>query len=238
MFLNRKKKPRKHTAAVIVAAGSSTRMGGENKLLLPLCGMPILAHTLLAFEQCSAIDEIVLVCREQDIIPYSELAKEYDVSKLYMITRGGDSRTASVMAGVMACSDQTEIIAVHDGARPLVPAEVIEDTVAAAAKNGAACPMVPIKDSVKRVSNGVIVADILRDSIAAAQTPQIFEKSLLVRAHEAAAKSGKIHTDDCATVEAYGAPVCTTKGSGENIKITTKEDLWIAEAFLQRRNER
>lgn len=238
MFLKRKKVSKRYTAAIIVAAGSSQRMGGENKLLLTLLDIPILAHTLLAFEECDAIDEIVLVCREQDMILYSDLAKEYEISKLNIITRGGNSRTASVLAGVRACSEQTEMVAVHDGARPLVPVEVIAEVVKAAEQNGAACPAVPIKDSIKRISNGVIIADVQRESIVSAQTPQVFEKKLLINALTTAEKEGKIYTDDCAAVESYGATVSIAQGSYENIKITTEEDLWTAEAILQRRGEK
>lgn len=116
----KKKKTLPALCAVIVAAGSSRRMGGENKLLLPLAGAPVLAHTLSAFEKCAAVRDIVLVCREQDILPYTELAQSFGISKLRTVTRGGDTRTASVLAGVQAAPGDTVLVAVHDGDRKSV----------------------------------------------------------------------------------------------------------------------
>ena len=139
--------------AVVVAAGSSRRMGGENKLLLPLCGKPVLAHTLTAFQMCGAVRDIVLVCREQDMEVYRTLAAENGITKLRTLTRGGDTRTESVLAGVSAASEACALVAVHDGARPLVSDEVITQAVAEAAKTGAAAPVVPVKDSIKRIEN-------------------------------------------------------------------------------------
>ena len=223
--------------AVIVAAGSSRRMGGENKLLLPLAGTPVLAHTLCAFEKCAAIRDIVLVCREQDILPYTELAQNCGVSKLRTVTRGGDSRTASVLAGITAAPEDTGLVAVHDGARPLVSEAVITEAVYAAAEYGAAAPVVPVKDSIKRIQDGSIAADVPRDTLAAVQTPQVFDRALLTRALETAARDNRSFTDDCAAVEAMGQAVRATHGSYENIKITTPEDILVAEAFLHREED-
>ena len=223
--------------AVIVAAGSSRRMGGENKLLLPLAGTPVLAHTLCAFEKCAAIRDIVLVCREQDILPYTELAQNCGVSKLRTVTRGGDSRTASVLAGITAAPEDTGLVAVHDGARPLVSEAVITEAVYAAAEYGAAAPVVPVKDSIKRIQDGSIAADVPRDTLAAVQTPQVFDRALLTRALETAARENRSFTDDCAAVEAMGQAVRATHGSYENIKITTPEDILVAEAFLHKEED-
>ena len=220
--------------AVIVAAGSSQRMGGENKLLLELAGVPVLTHTLAAFEKCAAIRDIVLVCREQDILPYTELARAAGIEKLRTVTRGGDSRTASVLAGISAAPADTVLVAVHDGARPLVSEAVIAEAVYAAAETGAAAPVVPVKDSIKRIEGGCIAADVPRDTLAAVQTPQVFRRETLLRALNDAVRQGRPFTDDCAAVEAMGQAVAATHGSYENIKITTPEDLLIAEAFLQK----
>lgn len=220
--------------AVIVAAGSSRRMGGENKLLLPLAGAPVLAHTLAAFEKCAAVRDIVLVCREQDILPYTELARTFGIAKLRTVTRGGDSRTASVLAGVTAAPADTALVAVHDGARPLVAEAVITEAVQAAAECGAAAPVVPVKDSIKRIENGCIAADVPRDALAAVQTPQVFRRETLLRALRQAQEQNRTFTDDCAAVEALGQTVRATHGSYENIKITTPEDIAAAEAFLGR----
>lgn len=232
----KRKKP-SAVCAVIVAAGSSRRMGGENKLLLSLGGQPVLAHTLCAFQKCPAVRDIVLVCREEDILPYSELAQAFGVDKLRTVTRGGDTRTASVLAGVSASPEDSLLVAVHDGARPLVSEAVITEAVAAAAEHGAAAPVVPVKDSIKRIENGVIAADVPRDTLAAVQTPQVFRRELLLRALHQAAQSGRTYTDDCAAVEAIGQTVCATHGSYENIKITTPEDIAVAEAFLDGEGE-
>ncbi len=235
MLGKRKKKPAlPAVCAVIVAAGSSRRMGGENKLLLPLAGAPVLAHTLSAFEKCAAIRDIVLVCREQDILPYTELAKSFGISKLRTVTRGGDSRTASVLAGITAAPEDAALVAVHDGARPLVSEAVITEAVYAAAEYGAAAPVVPVKDSIKRIEDGRIAADVPRDTLAAVQTPQVFSRAVLTRALQAAARENRTFTDDCAAVEAMGQAVRATHGSYENLKITTPEDILVAEALLQK----
>lgn len=223
--------------AVIVAAGSSRRMGGENKLLLPLAGAPVLAHTLSAFEKCAAVRDIVLVCREQDIMLYTDLARAFDIFKLRTVTRGGDSRTASVLAGITAAPEDTVLVAVHDGARPLVSEAVITEAVYAAAECGAAAPVVPVKDSIKRIENGCIVADVPRDMLAAVQTPQVFRREVLLRALTDAQRHNRSFTDDCAAVEALGQTVRATHGSYENIKITTPEDISSAEAFLNREDD-
>lgn len=234
----RKKKPAlPAVCAVIVAAGSSRRMGGENKLLLPLDDAPVLAHTLSAFEKCAAIRDIVLVCREQDILPYSDLARAFGISKLRTVTRGGDSRTASVLAGITAAPEDTGLVAVHDGARPLVSEAVITEAVYAAAEYGAAAPVVPVKDSIKRIQDGNIAADVPRDTLAAVQTPQVFDRALLTRALQTAARENRSFTDDCAAVEAMGQAVRATHGSYENIKITTPEDILVAEAFLHKEED-
>lgn len=238
MLGKRKKKPAlPAVCAVIVAAGSSRRMGGENKLLLPLDDAPVLAHTLSAFEKCAAIRDIVLVCREQDILPYSDLARAFGISKLRTVTRGGDSRTASVLAGITAAPEDTGLVAVHDGARPLVSEAVITEAVYAAAEYGAAAPVVPVKDSIKRIQDGSIAADVPRDTLAAVQTPQVFDRALLTRALETATRENRTFTDDCAAVEAMGQAVRATHGSYENIKITTPEDILVAEAFLHREED-
>ena len=219
MLGKRRKKPDlPAVCAVIVAAGSSRRMGGENKLLLEIDGVPVLARTLSAFQKCAAIRDIVLVCREQDIMPYTELAKAFS-------------------AGITAAPENASLVAVHDGARPLVSEAVITEAVTTAAEFGAAAPVVPVKDSIKRIENGNIAADVARDTLAAVQTPQVFRKDLLRRALTSAAERGYSFTDDCAAVESLGTIVKATHGSYQNIKITTPEDLLVAEALLTREDK-
>ena len=233
----RKKTDLPAVCAVIVAAGSSRRMGGENKLLLEIDGVPVLARTLSAFQKCAAIRDIVLVCREQDIMPYTELAKAFSIDKLCTVTRGGETRTESVLAGITAAPENAVLVAVHDGARPLVSEAVITEAVTTAAACGAAAPVVPVKDSIKRIENGNIAADVARDTLAAVQTPQVFRKDLLRRALTWAAERGYSFTDDCAAVESLGTIVKATHGSYQNIKITTPEDILVAEALLTREDK-
>ena len=231
----RKKTDLPAVCAVIVAAGSSRRMGGENKLLLEIDGVPVLARTLSAFQKCAAIRDIVLVCREQDIMPYTELAKAFSIDKLCTVTRGGETRTESVLAGITAAPENAVLVAVHDGARPLVSEAVITEAVTTAAEYGAAAPVVP--DSIKRIKDGNIAADVARDTLAAVQTPQVFRKDLLRRALTSAAERGYSFTDDCAAVESLGTIVKATHGSYQNIKITTPEDILVAEALLTREDK-
>lgn len=233
----RKKTDLPAVCAVIVAAGSSRRMGGENKLLLEIDGVPVLARTLSAFQKCAAIRDIVLVCREQDIMPYTELAKAFSIDKLCTVTRGGETRTESVLAGITAAPENAVLVAVHDGARPLVSEAVITEAVTTAAEYGAAAPVVPVKDSIKRIEDGNIAADVARSTLAAVQTPQVFRKDLLRRAPTSAAERGYSFTDDCAAVESLGTIVKATHGSYQNIKITTPEDILVAEALLTREDK-
>ena len=237
VHLMRKKDQQGWVCAVIPAAGSSTRMGGLNKMLLELDGQPILVRTAAVFQQCAAVNEIVLVCREQDILPYGKLMKQYGFDKVRTIVCGGDTRSASVLAGICACPENTTLVAVHDGARPLVTQEIITEAVNAAAEYGAAAPTVPVKDSIKRVENGEIVADVARDTLAAVQTPQVFRREMLENALRQAMQSGRSFTDDCAAVEAFGVTVRATAGSYENMKVTTPEDIIMGEAILQNREE-
>ena len=233
----RKKTDLPAVCAVIVAAGSSRRMGGENKLLLEIDGVPVLARTLSSFQKCAAIRDIVLVCREQDIMPYTELAKAFSIDKLCTVTRGGETRTESVLAGITAAPENAVLVAVHDGARPLVSEAVITEAVTTAAEYGAAAPVVPVKDSIKRIEDGNIAADVARDTLAAVQTPQVVRKDLLRRALTSAAERGYSFTDDCAAVESLGTIVKATHGSYQNIKITTPEDILVAEALLTREDK-
>ena len=233
----RKKTDLPAVCAVIVAAGSSRRMGGENKLLLEIDGVPVLARTLSAFQKCAAIRDIVLVCREQDIMPYTEMAKAFSIDKLCTVTRGGETRTESVLAGITAAPENAVLVSVHDGARPLVSEAVITEAVTTAAECGAAAPVVPVKDSIKRIEDGNIAADVARDTLAAVQTPQVFLKDLLRLALTSAAERGYSFTDDCAAVESLGTIVKATHGSYQNIKITTPEDILVAEALLTREDK-
>lgn len=229
---NRKNaEPLPTVAAIIPAAGSSTRMG-QNKLMLPLMNMPVLAHTISAFEACPLVRDIIVVCREQDIIPYSKLITDFAFHKVRHVLRGGETRAHSVLAGLHACAPDIDFVAIHDGARPLISEDLIVQTLQAAFADGAAAPVVPVKDSVKHVQDGKIIADVPRDSIAAVQTPQVFRRTQIADSLREAIAAGALLTDDCAAVERIGVSVTAVPGEYRNLKITTPEDITIAELFL------
>ena len=227
-----KKNKKEFVSAVIPAAGSSTRMKRGNKLMLEISGIPVLARTIDAFEKCAMIDEIILVCREQDMVEYQELIQQYGFRKVNAMVRGGATRTESVLAGVRA-ANRADVVAIHDGARPLVSEAIIVNTVEAAIKRRAAAPVVPVKDSIKKIEDGKIVEDVPRADIAAVQTPQCFERELILTALEHAVAENIALTDDCSAVEAMDVSCTATEGSYRNLKVTTPEDIAIAEALLE-----
>ena len=230
-----KKQPAQTCAAVIVAAGSARRMGGIDKVLAPLGELPVLAHTLYVFQDSPAVDEIVVVTRPDLLVEVGRLCKEYGLDKVKKVVAGGSERTNSVLAGLREVSPQAELIAIHDGARPLLPPEVLAETVAQAARTGAAAPALPVTDTIKRIKDGVSTGTVDREDLRAVQTPQIFEAGLIRAALEKAIADGENLTDDCAAVERLGMPVTLTQGSRENIKITTPFDLLLGQAILENR---
>ena len=224
-------------SAVIVSAGNSTRMGGVNKQFLEIDGMPVIARSIKAFQDNSTIDEIVIVTRSQDIEKVSELVKKYNFSKVDKIVCGGDSRQESVLNGLNCISTEADLIAIHDGARPLVSEKVITETIIMAKKYGAAATGVKVKDTVKQVDdNNTIVATPDRAYLRFIQTPQIFDKTLYLDAVNSVENS-KDFTDDCMLIEAYGKTVKFVDGDYENIKITTPEDVELAESYLKRKGK-
>lgn len=234
LFVRKKEKEKRpRVCAVIPAAGTSNRMGGSNKLLMELDGVPVLVHTLSAFERCEMIDDVIVVAREEDIVPYHDLCRAYGLEKVRSIVRGGETREHSVLEGVRSCPGDTVIVAIHDAARPLVSDEVICGAVKGAIAYGGAAPVVPMKDSVKRIVDGKIAADVPRDTIAAVQTPQCFDRKRIESALIKALRRCLPLTDDCAAFEAAGYPVQATKGDYRNLKVTTPEDIITAESFLK-----
>lgn len=221
-------------AAVIVAAGSSARMGGTDKLLAELGGLPVLSRTLRVFDDHEMIDTIIVVAREDPGCPKSAgSVRRY--RKVRIVVPGGESRQESVMHGLKAVPEGTELVAVHDGARPLVPPEVITKAILKAAKFGAAAPAIPVKDTIKVSKTGAVDETPDRSTLFAVQTPQVFDYALLLGALQNAKQKGLSLTDDCSAVEALGMTVLLTDGSEENIKITTPLDLDIAGLILKRR---
>ena len=166
-----------------------------------------------------------------------QLCKDAGLRKVRKVVVGGENRTASVLAGLREADPASELIAIHDADRPLVTAEVMDQVIRKAMEYGAAAPAVPVKDTLKRAVDGVVESTPDRSELFAVQTPQVFEHGLILGALEKAVADGVSLTDDCAAVERLGMPVHLTPGSYENIKLTTPEDLPVAEAILERRGE-
>lgn len=229
--LARKALKLRYCGAVIVAAGSASRMGGIDKVMAPIGGEPMIVRTVRTFQQCDAIREIVIVTRQDLIVPIMDLCHEFD--KVQMVIVGGASRPESVAAGLSALSNKVKLVAVQDGARPLVSWQVIDRTVRAANSYGAAAPAIPVKDTIKVVSGGIVKETPDRSGLQAVQTPQVFDIDLLRSALLQAAQDGAEITDDCSAVERLGMSVKIVEGDERNIKVTTPLDLKIAELFLE-----
>ena len=222
-------------AAVIVAAGSASRMKGTDKIMAELSGEPLIVHTLRAFQQSEDIQEIILVTREELLEPLSQLCVSKKITKVNKLCKGGDSRAESVSLGLEQVSKDCGLVAIHDGARPLVTETVIHDAVRKAAKFGAAAPAIPVKDTVKVVHGGVIESTPDRSALYAVQTPQVFDVNVYRAALQQAMEKKLNLTDDCSAAESYGMNVVITQGSDENLKVTTPTDLILAQAILNKR---
>lgn len=236
-LLKRQEEPRSLCSAVIVAAGRASRMGGIDKILCPMANEPLILHTLRPFQASEAVDEIVIVTREDLMVEIGALCSGRGFSKVKRIVKGGDTRTESVQAGLREVDKAAAIIAIHDGARPFLSAELIERTIKTARERGAAAPAIPVKDTIKRAVDGVVTETPDRSQLFAVQTPQVFDADLIRGAVAKAIEDGVTLTDDCAAVERLGFPVCLTEGSEENIKITTPADLRLGEAILEGRED-
>ena len=227
----RKVLPLKYCGAVIVAAGNASRMGGIDKVMALLDGEPMIVRTVRTFQNCDAIKEIVIVTREDLIMPITELCREFD--KVQAVVRGGSSRQESVGLGLNTLSKKVKLAAVQDGARPLITEAVIDRTVRAAHSYGAAAPAIPVKDTIKVVKGGVVESTPDRATLQAVQTPQVFDFDLLKGALKKAEITGAAVTDDCSAVELMGMKVKIVEGDERNIKVTTPMDLKIAEMLLE-----
>lgn len=220
------------TSVIIVCAGNATRMGGINKILLPLGDSNVIGHCMQAFEACADVAEIIIVTKAENNAVIEETAQKLGITKLAAITEGGETRQKSVMEGLRLVSKESQYIAVHDGARPLVRTEHIAGVIKDARVFGAATLGVPVKDTIKIVSDGLITDTPYRPSLYITQTPQVFRKRLYFEAVDFAMEHDLDFTDDCQLVEAIGAKVCMTTGDYTNIKLTTPEDRAIAEVLL------
>lgn len=227
----RKVLPTQYCGAVIVAAGSASRMGGIDKVMAPLGGEPMILRTVRAFEDCEAVKEIVIVTREDLMGPIAELCSGF--TKIRSVVQGGSSRQESVKLGLLAFSKEVRLAAVHDGARPLVSGELIDKVIRAAHSYGAAAPAIQVKDTIKIFEGGFIAATPDRSTLRAVQTPQVMDRDLLLGALEKAEQEGTALTDDCSAVEHIGMRVRLVEGEERNLKVTTPLDLKIAELLLE-----
>ncbi|MGI6566723.1 MAG: 2-C-methyl-D-erythritol 4-phosphate cytidylyltransferase [Limnochordia bacterium] len=222
--------------AVVAAAGKGARMGlgGPGKQYVPVGGKPVLARTLMALADVPAVDGIIVVTGEGQIPLARQLVRDYAIEKVIGIVPGGDTRQQSVWAGLREAPSDTEIVVVHDGARPLVDPAVIVQVIKAAREHGAAGAAVPVKDTIKASDEaGFVESTPPRDRLWAIQTPQAFRYELLIEAHLKAQARDYEGTDDCVLVEELGCPVKLVQGTYRNLKLTTPEDLVIAEALLE-----
>ena len=227
----RKLLPLRRCGAVIVAAGSASRMGGIDKVMAELKGEPMIVHTVRAFQTCDAIAEIVIVTRPDLILPITRLTSGFN--KVTAVVAGGSSRQESVSLGMNALSDKCELAAIQDGARPLVTWQLIDRVVRAAHAYHAAIPVIPVKDTIKVCNSALVVSTPDRSTLRAVQTPQVFDFDLLRGALKKAAEDGAEVTDDCSAVERLGMSVRIVEGDERNLKVTTPFDLKIAEMLME-----
>ena len=227
----RKTLPLKYCGAVIVAAGTASRMGGIDKVMAPLGGEPMIVRTVRTFQNAVAVKEIVIVTREDLIPKITSLCGKFD--KVRAVVAGGKDRAESVKNGLRMLSNKVKLAAVQDGARPLITEAVIDRTIRAAHTYGAAAPAIPVKDTIKVVEGGIVSSTPDRSALKAIQTPQVFDFDLLKGALKKAFEDGAAITDDCSAVELLGYKVRIVEGDERNIKVTTPMDLKIAELLLE-----
>ena len=232
---HRKDNMQNTAAAIIVAAGTSRRMQGRDKLWTPLAGRITLAQTIDVFDASPLIEQIILVLSESRLAAATELCRAEQWSKIAAIIPGGLRRQDSVRAGLdalMKSKPTTSWVMIHDGARPLVTSAILEAGLQAAQAHQAAIAAVPVKDTIKIVRDGIVSATLERGQLWTVQTPQVFSFPLIYEAHHSTAAVGDV-TDDAALLELLGQPVAIFPGDYTNIKITTQEDLLLAETYLQ-----
>ena len=222
-------------SAVVLAAGNSQRMG-KDKILMPIGGAPVIAHTLKALQSSDRIDEIVIVTKYESIQEIADICNEHGISKASRVIRGGKTRLESALIGVSNVSEKATLIAIHDGARPFVTEKLIDRVVHAAKTHSAAAPAVTASDTVRLLnSKGAVTATPDRDLVALVQTPQVFLAELIKAALTRATDKRFRVTDDCSAVEAMGYKVTIVAGEADNIKLTTTRDIYAAEGILAER---
>ncbi|HZG71164.1 MAG TPA: 2-C-methyl-D-erythritol 4-phosphate cytidylyltransferase [Chondromyces sp.] len=223
---------------VIPAAGQGKRMkANQNKLFLSLLGKPIIIHTLEVFESDPLCDGVVLAIHPDEEQTFVSLLNKYNIQKVNKLVYGGKERQHSVFNGLKTL-DERGIVLVHDGARPFITEDIIHQLMEEAERIGAAIVAVPVKDTIKREKSGLVAETVERSSLWSVQTPQAFRMPLLLQAHQKAENDGYLGTDDASLVERVGEPIQIVEGSYDNIKLTTPEDLYFAEAIIHKRNQK
>lgn len=220
--------------AIIPSAGSGTRLkAGISKPLMLLNNIPLFVYSVKAFEQSDLVDSVILAVQEQLVPEFEEIVKRHQLHKVKKIVAGGQTRCESVFNGLKVVDEDTSIVAIHDGARPFIKMRLIEDAIALCEAEDAVVIGVPVKPTIKRVNKETLIveATLDREYLWEIQTPQVFKKEILLRAYKE--KGGGTYTDDASLVERIGVQVKILEGEYRNIKITTKEDLIIVEAFIR-----
>jgi 2-C-methyl-D-erythritol 4-phosphate cytidylyltransferase len=221
---------------IIPAAGQGKRMGaGKNKLLLEIDGIPIFIYTLKVFEEDNMCTGVILAINKQEENDFRNLLTQYGIKKVVSLAPGGQERQFSVFNGVQVLREDEGIVLVHDAARPFIDLKQIHELVATARQYGAAVLAVPVKDTVKKAAGNKVMETVERSGLWAVQTPQAFRVSLLRHAHEQAMADHFTGTDDASLVERIGQDVIIVEGNYNNIKLTTPEDLFFAEAIIRKR---
>ncbi|MBI3333625.1 MAG: 2-C-methyl-D-erythritol 4-phosphate cytidylyltransferase [Candidatus Omnitrophica bacterium] len=222
-------------AAIVASGGTGRRLGSRRrKPFVPIGRRPIIAWTLKAMENSPAVDEVILVIHRGDVSAARRLIRKEGFKKVSRVVAGGATRMSSVFRGLGALSPRVKWVLVHDGARPLASPDLFERTLKAARRSGAAIAAVPVVPTVKEARGGWVKRTLDRKLLWAVQTPQAFRRDLLLRAHRAGIRRNLKATDDAALIEAIGGRVRIVKGSFRNIKVTTPEDLVVAEALLEK----
>ncbi len=235
--LFKKKEETPHCSVVVVAAGSSKRMGSD-KIMANLGGMPVLARTLKAFENSKLVDEIIVVTKADRIEEIADACTKFGITKVQKVVCGGSSRMESALAGVSEVNPKAKLIAIHDGARPLVTDLIIKRTVYSAWEHLSAVPVLKNTDTLKEVDEeGVVVNSVDREKVVRVQTPQVFSADLIKGALTKAVTEKLQLTDDCSAMAMMGVKTFTVTGDEDNIKLTTPRDFFIAEAILRNRGE-
>ncbi len=224
--------------AVVLAAGNSQRMG-KDKILMPLGGIPVIAHTLKALQASDCIDEIVVVTKYESLQEVADICHDYGITKTSRVVLGGKTRTESSLIGVSNADERAKYIAIHDGARPFLTGGLIERVVHSAHQHDASAPAVAPTDTVRVLNaKGAVAETPSRDLVALMQTPQVFMAEMIKAALTRAQQKGIRITDDCSAVEAMGYKVTVVAGEQDNIKLTTARDMYIAEGILAERRGR